>query len=459
MKFVKANLDLLIAGLLVLLAVCAYFWPLSPWKEDLRNQAKERHGKENSVQSYIARPQKPIVIPGVGSIPDGPNDPHGLTATYTDNLAKAKGAAQEQMKVQADKVIQVAAVENSKKRVRIVTTKGPQGNTEHVIPLLSDGKVPQDHLLPTAKRGTFGFRDDYLKQFAQWEEKLGHTPLSSTKGLQDQIERRLKEQNEMMLKNNAPVGTVGAVGATGSIALSPEKVAEIRRSEVSKRAASVRMYVDENAFPKPEWARSDVRNPLTETQMFDALGCSWLINDMVNAIAKVNDDALAASPQAPQNVGTSPIKRLEAITIGPSGGTMGFGAVQGSFFLTGSTSMNVVAGGFSAPTGGGDRTMTGLVSDENYGVTLLSVKVVIDPAYVGRLIEEIYRQNNGYAVLSIKTTHVDPLDSAGNGYLYGKTQVVRVDIQLENLMFRKWLDPILPKDYTRQLTPTGTMYP
>ncbi|MCL2646907.1 MAG: hypothetical protein FWD61_07855 [Phycisphaerales bacterium] len=477
MKFVKANLDLLIAGLLVILAIGAYFWPLSPYKEELRDKAKERLAKENSVRAFIFNKQHPIVIPGIGPIP-GANDPGNATATYTQNLTDAKGEAQKQMKDKADEIIRQASADNHRKRVKVVTSRDRQGKTsERFIPLLpASGEMvkgnlqaaEQDHLLPVAQKESWGFRDDYLKQFANWNAKLGFAPLPvGGKGLQDDIDKRVKEETETMLRN----AIVGVGGGGGTSALLPaEKVSDIKKSVISKRAASIRMYIDDNAFPMPEWAKGAVRVQPSEMQMFDALGSSWLINDVVNAIAEVNKGSA--------NVGASPIKRLEAITVGVSGVGSGAavtgGAPQGNFFLTAPTTSTSVSGVSAAynsqasSAGQDNRSMTGHVSDPNYGVTLMNVRILIEPGYVNSFINALYQQNNGYTVLSIKTTPVDPFDAAGNGYLYGKaevedkagkakieekTQVVRVEIHVENLLFRTWLDQIMPNAYRSLLPP------
>ncbi len=93
--------------------------------------------------------------------------------------------------------------------------------------------------------------------------------------------------------------------------------------------------------------------------------------------------------------------------------------------------------------------MTGRLSNPQYDVVLMSISLDLDPAYQNAFIESLYRQNNGYTVINVNTRVIDPFDATANGFLYGNTQVVHLDIVVEGLLFRSWTVPIMP-DATRQ---------
>jgi hypothetical protein len=97
------------------------------------------------------------------------------------------------------------------------------------------------------------------------------------------------------------------------------------------------------------------------------------------------------------------------------------------------------------------RIVTGHVSNDAYDVVLMRITLDMDPAFQNQFIDSLYRQNNGYTVLNISTRAIDPLEAAGNGFLYGPTQAVRLDILVEELMFRGWTVPLMPDETKRSL--------
>ena len=185
-------------------------------------------------------------------------------------------------------------------------------------------------------------------------------------------------------------------------------------------------------------------------QIFEALMDSWLQNDVVKAICSTN-----TGPDGKDypNVGKSPVKRLENISVGATGLTKNDSS-SGQLFLGMSGSSTSGSGG----AGGLDfgRSVTGHWVDPNvgggYDVVLMTLKLDLDPAYLNKFIDELYRQNNGYTVLNIKTSPIDPLEAASNAYLYGDTQCVHVEMLVEDLMFRSWTVPVMPKEQRASLS-------
>jgi hypothetical protein len=241
--------------------------------------------------------------------------------------------------------------------------------------------------------------------------------------------------------------------------------------------------LDDNAIlPRGNWVNSP--NPPLDVEIFESLMDSWYKSDVVRAIQAVNDAELAKAKPEDKNVSTSPIKRLMAIRVGNDarGVRLGTFGTQGSSgqSATGSNSSlwvmpqlavveDVAVEGDSVVTDIDSaappppppvtqentidylRSMTGRACGKDYDVTMLQVCMDIDPAYLNRFINELYRQNMGYTLVNMRWRVVDPLDRATNGFIYGKTQVIEVDMLFEGLLFRNWTLPLMPTSVRNQL--------
>ncbi|HVS71218.1 MAG TPA: hypothetical protein VHQ47_08185 [Phycisphaerae bacterium] len=411
MKFVKANLFLLVCGAIVLLALIAIYWPLSFAKAAVTDKATARY---NEAQGASALSMK-ISIPFVKEPIVGPP---------SQEIIDLKKRIQENVKKQADEITVQAGKDNERGR----TTGDPQ----HPIPLLNG--TPEANFLPAIKLSAGanpqGFKDAYNKVFPVWMAELtGSSVIHPAPPVYNEVSADFERTQH-----------VTASGQGGAAALNDAKNTYIR-NEVIRRAQQIRMYVDDEALQKEhEWA--DRPEPPTADQIFVAIVESWLQKDIVDAISAVNGDS--------KNVGDSPIKRLERITIGGDGGVPGgiaSGAGRGSLFLEppNITGTNTTASSSTATNGlDPSRTLTGHVGGGSYDTVLVGISLDLDPAYENRFFDELYRRNNGYTVLDVRTAVVDPFDAASNGYLYGKKQVVHIDVLVEALFYRSWTVPLMP---------------
>jgi hypothetical protein len=421
MKFIKGNLIPLICGLAVLLGLVAWLvWPLPGWKDDLQTTMKTRYDQVAQAKQQIGT----ITIPGGVTL---------TNATYEKNVIDAATRAQKNMAEQAATVIKKAAEQNQAQRVKIVNGK--------TIPYL--GNLPEANYLPTIDRTAgepYGFKVDYEHRFEIWmNELVGKDNFPGIPPSQSDIQAQLTAEHARAaapIQGSAMFAGAAAAAAGGSN--DPAELTRYERASLSRRASDIKMYVDLNAFQKRDWyGRS---TPPTEPQIFEALIDCWFQEDVVNAILETNKDSA--------NVGTSPIKRLEKIVVGA---TAGQGGANTGIFFTAAASGTPTPGVPAAPTALDlTKTMTGRLSNNQYDVVLMTLSVDLDPAYENAFIAALYRQNNGYTVLNISTKTVDPFDAAGNGYLYGNTQVVHLDILVEGLLFRSWTLPIMP-DATKTL--------
>jgi hypothetical protein len=424
MKFVKTNLYLIICGVAVALAVGSVFWPLGSWQEDLRAQMTTRIGKVQEVRTI--EQQKTEVIPG-GKVIVGP---------IQQNVLDARKDAQDYMRSQAGNIADLASDQNKANRAVL------KGN--RVIPLL--GGKEQPGYLPEVASGTdaHDYKDVYLKVTAGWPVLLAGT---------DKEVAAAPTATEVTAALDADAKARVAATPSRWGAQTPEFLAaanmdtakkiEFTRNYISKRAASIRMYVTADNFDREAWAAGT--GAPVDTQIFESLVKCWLQQDLVNAIDAVNRDS-QGNPT--RDVGQSGIKRLEWIKVG--GGDSG----GGGLFLTSGPAgpaMGVGPGPGAAAQASVAKTMTGRTSTDLYDVVILNVAMVVDPAKLNAFFDQLYRQNNAYTVLNVKQTTVDPFQAASEGYLYGQTQCIRVEVQIEALLFRKWTAPIMPASIRTQL--------
>ncbi|HVX85913.1 MAG TPA: hypothetical protein VH253_14115 [Phycisphaerae bacterium] len=413
MKFVKANLFLLVCGVIILLALIAIYWPLSFAKAAVTDKATARY---NEAQGASALSMK-MTIPFV-------KDP--ITGPPSQEIIDLKKRIQEQVKKQADEITVQAGKDNERGR----TTGDPQ----HPVPLLN-GR-PEPNFLPDIKRTAGadpqGFKVDYNNIFKDWmAELVGNNTVHPVPPVYSEVAAQFDQRQR-----------VAASGPGAAEALAEAKNTFIRNA-VIQRAQQIRMYVDDEALQKEhDWA--DRPEPPNADQIFVAIVESWLQKDIVDAISEVNGDS--------KNVGDSPIKRLERISIGGDGGVPGGiagASSRGTLFLdppniTGTGQQGAASS--SSSTNGLDpnRTLTGHVGGGSYDTVLVGISMDIDPAYENRFFDQLYRRNNGYTVLDVRTSVVDPFDAASNGFLYGKKQVVHIDVLVEALFYRSWTVPLMP---------------
>jgi hypothetical protein len=424
MNFVKTNLYLIISGVVVLLAIGCYFWPIGAWKEALQADMNARISKVSEAKTLATGSIE--IFPGGKKIV-GPIQP---------NVIEARNQAQAYMKDQASRIAGQAADQNQANRA---VRKGAR-----VLPLLGGKELPG--YLPEFAQGTdaHDYKDWYLKVTSNWPVLLAGTDQVAAAPTGTEVGAALDAD----LRARSATPTVGRGGPTSDFmsgaGLDTKKKVDFTRDFVSKRAASIRMYVTADSFDREAWAGGT--GAPNETQIFESLVKCWLQQDVVNAIDAVNRDG-QKNPN--KDVGQSGIKRLEWIKVGVD-------ATGGGLFQTGSGGGGAAARGLgggagAAATAEPSRSMTGRVSTNDYDVVVMTVSMVVDPAKLNAFIDQLYRQNNAYTVLNVKQTTVDPFQAVSEGYLYGETQCIHVEVQVEALLFRKWTSPLMPESIRTQL--------
>ncbi len=423
MKFVKQNLISLISVVVVILAVAAIFYPFKGWRSALHHKMRHRLGQV-AVASSLG--QTNVTLPGHKPLYKG---------VVTNKAIAVRQKVQQAMVAQMGRIARLAARLNSHGRVIM------RGGKE--VPLLN-GR-PESRLLPrpaSSYQRLGNFRRQYRELFTEnprhphlWLVEL-HAAVPPTPR---QIRRLVKAQLRRM-RMNTPKGFHGRQTIS-----SKSLYQAIARRMILNTAASHKIYASPASFQIRSFVRK-TRLP-NATEIFNAFVDCWLQGDIVHAILEVNHGA--------QNIGDAPIKRLVHISVGAdaSSATPDSGSGNGPIFLrqaslsgNNSTGTNVSAG----------ISMTGHVGTHQYDVTFVDVTVMIQPTDINKFIDAIYRQNDAYTVLNVNLRTVDPIDAITHGYAYGAVPVVRANILLEAILFRKWTVPIMPAAYRTALGITAT---
>ena len=320
MNFVKKNLVPLICGVVVLVFIGAYFWPIGSWQAQLQSDMGDRSKVISQAQGGVAK----ITIPG------GESFDH---ATYETRIIEAGEKAVKQMDEASKKLVTAAADQNRSGRVMTAgeyQAKFP-GNTINngatEVPILGD--YPEANYLPVMTSGVLAnpqkFKNHYQALFTRWNATLVGKDTVGLPPTQTELQVAFDAQEKAKVAPTAgnPMYNGGA-GAGG--ASDPAKKIEYERQQIAARAGSIKMYVDNMALQHRDWwigaAAPD------ETKMFDALVDCWFIKDVVKAITDTN--------QGSHNVGESPIKRLEAVRVGVGPGGSQGGQATGLFLNMGS---------------------------------------------------------------------------------------------------------------------------
>lgn len=229
------------------------------------------------------------------------------------------------------------------------------------------------------------------------------------------------------------------------------------------------------------------RTRATDTDLWDAQLQLWIVGDIVDAIAGVNDTALAnskdASPTrgaakaAPANKRTVPnsaVKRLITINV-PRGYV---------FRVPGEADGGIIAPPPRRPSGPrraagtgpivpmlmetGANNLTQRATSKQYEIKHYSFTVVMDLRYLPDL-QKALLMHNQHTITNVTMTSVDVADNATNIYYYGMGEVMQVTIEGELLMLSDWtrgrwlkkelkwakgLSPLMPAAVLREISET-----
>ncbi len=209
---------------------------------------------------------------------------------------------------------------------------------------------------------------------------------------------------------------------------------EARQRAVIKKARSIRIYASpESSFHVSPIVQS--HEPPSPADMWYAQVSLWVQQDLVEAIARVNEEAVQQAGGKEVGVTGMPVKRIESIQV------LGYVTSNGMLLPFPTTSTGVRSS--AAPAVAAPESFTGRRSDSQFDVIRLTLTVIVDQRQVLKLIDSITR-TNFYQLVSAEYKLVDGMDPAG--YLYGDGPVVQAVLDFEGYLARKVYKEMMPEE-------------
>jgi hypothetical protein len=456
MKVLKENLTLVICGAIVLLAAAFAWYAHGPMRDPLIADMNSRLNERSTIDQLA---QTQLDWPGATTPQHGPP---------TREMIKAREDLIKNINAEQKKVLEESVKLNSQGRIT--------ANGVPLLPLVT-GPKPEAGFLPHSGVNAIpqAFKQDYLSQFKLATSLLAFGQPANGRMQEVELdsatppdETKLKEEWDQNLQKRA--GNPGMPGV--GMQPDPKEQVNFERTRVLNKATELRMYLDPQAFQIRSWGLG--AEAPNEQQIFEAMVDSWLQGDVIKAINALNTRALGPSTK---DISKAPIKRLIHIAVGNSArGKVGTaptnpftnngmtptivpGGDTGDLFFTSQTALSAVGMPVTGPPVNGgaapaqpaapntvdpELSMTGHASGGDYDVVQMSIWMDIDPAYLNDFVDQLYRQNMGYTVLATRFRTVDPLERTSNGFMYGESQAIEVQLQVEAVLFRGWTTALMP---------------
>jgi len=239
----------------------------------------------------------------------------------------------------------------------------------------------------------------------------------------------------------------GGVPPVGPGAYAPSETADRRsrdydprydpraRAQVNK-ARSIRCYISPPDSERPTFHISPIYDeavkPSPEEMWYAQVGL-WVQQDVVAAVAELNEEAARNLKDGEDYVENMPVKRLETIRV------LGYWTSAGPIpfdTLTRTSGTDLAARM--------QTSFTGRTSDKQFDVVRFTVTAVVDQRELLRLIDRITRRNF-YQLIGMEYAAVKPNDpDYQQGYLYGAAPVVRARLDFEAYMARNVYEKFFP---------------
>jgi hypothetical protein len=210
---------------------------------------------------------------------------------------------------------------------------------------------------------------------------------------------------------------------------------EARYRAAVKKAHSIRVYAspDTSFHVSPMAYSNEAPRP---ADMWYAQVSLWIQEDVLGAIAQLNDGAAQQLAGKDVDVASLPVKRIESIRVrgyvAPNGTLIEF-PVQGQ-------AQAARGGGGGAPT---VSSFTGRKADDQFDVVRLTLTAMVDERDLLKLIDSVTR-TNFYQLIGLEYATVESTDR--EGYFYGDAPVVRAVLDFEGYMARKIYKAMMPEE-------------
>ncbi len=223
----------------------------------------------------------------------------------------------------------------------------------------------------------------------------------------------------------------GAPAGAGAPEVSQDKVSH--RASV-KKARGIRVYAsaETSLHVSPLAYTKDAPTPRS---MWYAQVSLWIQEDMVRAVARLNDEAAGRLEDDEEaNVANMPVKRVETIQV------LGYVRSDG-------LPVPFPNAGAKTDTMSLGPSFTGSRSTDQFDVVRVALSVVVDQRELLKLIDSVTR-SNFYQLVGAEYTLVQVSEQGydAEGYIYGPAPVIRAVLDFEGYMARKLFKEKMPAE-------------
>ncbi|GEM_PF-5700791 len=454
MEIVKKNILNIICGVVAVVAVVLWFWPLGSWKSEAQAKLSQRATVNVAMQSLLKQPR---------SLPSVSLD--GGTTQKLDVFPTPKVIAW------ADGLKQKLADE-----AQLVKKEAVAMN---VRPVLLEGVLPVAQ--PTKD---YEFREVYLKAVQALPGKLRMGPPPTSEEIDAAIEKLWVTQYEPRVVKRDGIADPASLQEQQEASDKESKLVPERLKQ--QRAKDLLCYMSEGTVV-PDAAigsPSSGTAPLPQTIWYAQMHY-WVQEEVLSAIVEANR---RASKQ--QCVIDAPVKYVRTLTIAeyrgdlaaiPAAGGEGAGAGMGGPRMGGGgglsaddaalmraaraeqrAGMGPMGGGMGGPAramaGSGGmpgESFTGRKCNALYDVIPVQLVLDVEAAQLPYVLAQL--GYNGFITpYDVSISSVDSVvTSLQENVVYGSTPVVRATISCEVLMFRDWTAPLMPAPIKQALGVAG----
>jgi hypothetical protein len=399
-QLLKKNILSVICGVVVLLAIVAYFvfvTGLYTGAGGLEAKAKERKAKFDSLQAMITK-QRTLPVVELNST----SAPHPLEVFPTLDVIKVGTGITTQLKDQSSQIVEIARQYNQ--RPTLMPNFFPNPTDPQKYRFRDAYKIHMNKELPAILQAATPPTEADVQAAREklWTEKYADQIIivNGREANRQQVDQQYTDEIAGLLE-------------------------KLERETAQK----YRMYIETEAINKNTLVLSD-ETPPTD-QMWYAQTATWVQDDLVQAIAGFNDRELQRFKPNERNLINAPVKHLINLQV-PQG--------VDQYIAKSSTG----AEGETAP-GAPDYTLspTGRNSNALYDVVKFTMVVKMDARFVARYIQELGR-GKFLTVHKVNLTAVDNAVAKADGFVYGNAPIVQVQLAGEALLMRSWTKPLVP---------------
>lgn len=449
--WVKANLLIVISGVLILVLPAVGWFFSSSWNASVKGQVE---GEFNKVKRDLS--SKSSVTYSLPAVLEGEE---GLSETRAPNSAVTRFYERQR--------------EERERQVELVVERGEAFNKSDHVQRLRRFMPEIDDLLPEPENprdlNRLGRRLGELVAGTNEEPSIYVRVLRSLNAgdapdpaLLAQRLDQYKQQQEQTLAASSPDGR-----------LSPEQSEQIaaelvnrRLGEYASRAESLTFYAALRAIqsetPPPGYSHVPATPPslasINMGRVFTWVWDSWVITDVLRGVERANTDASGVTLSVPD----APVKHVELIRVNDAGlASLEASAVPDDVF--GSSGGRQDTRGRNTRGRGSDDDIpadpgaavsftgrTGGVAGSPYDIRTVTLTVVADPQRLPALIDALGKTNY-MTVIDVDMHEIDVWDAVQRGYYYGDDHVVRATLTIESVWLRTWTSEFMPDVVKQQL--------